>query len=223
MHFFVYRAVHVDPYADNRTIAISAAMHAMRQDSSSSAAANSAGPSGWSVQDWVDLINADGTEFRSSWGGQIGPNARPFLIAYAYLLGKFTAFERLGRFMRPSLARRVFAAGPVDAAVEQLCTVLAAWGYRRDAQKLEPVVCQVLLLNRSPRLEDLSTETLGELRESPAMGGQWGKDLHGVHRAVAALGHTDPPRLGPEARPAAMEGVPSGWAGWIERRYAPRR
>ncbi|MFG2979593.1 tyrosine-type recombinase/integrase [Streptomyces sp. NPDC048331] len=175
---------------------------------------------GWSVQDWVDLINADGAEFRRHWGGQIGPNARPFLIAYAYLLGEFTAFERLGRFMRPSLARRVFGAGPVDAAVGQVCTVLAEWGYRRDAQKLETVVCQVLLLNRSPRLEDLSTEALGELRESPAMGGQWGKDLHGVHRAVAALGHADPPRPSHEAGPAAMEGVPSGWAGWVERWYA---
>ncbi|MEE4543597.1 hypothetical protein V2S66_16650 [Streptomyces sp. V4-01] len=158
---------------------------------------------GWSVQDWADLINTDGAEFRRHWGGQIGPNARPFLIAYAYLLGEFTAFERLGRFMRPSLARRVFGAGPVDIAVEQVCTVLADWGYRRDAQKLETAVCQVLLLNRSPQLEDLSAEALGELRESPAMGGQWGKDLHGVHRAVAALGHAAPPRLGPEAGPAA--------------------
>ncbi|MER6231515.1 tyrosine-type recombinase/integrase [Streptomyces sp. NPDC001616] len=105
----------------------------------------------------------------------------------------------------------------MDIAVEQVCTVLADWGYRRDAQKLETTVCQVLLLNRSPQLEDLSTEALGELRESPAMGGQWGKDLHGVHRAVAALGHAAPPRLGPEAGPAAMEGVPSEWAGWVEQ------
>ncbi|MFI6358639.1 hypothetical protein ACIBJF_39925 [Streptomyces sp. NPDC050743] len=175
---------------------------------------------GWSVQDWADLINADGAEFRRQWGGQIGPNARPFLIAYAYLLGEFTAFERLGRFMRPSLARRVFGTGPVDAAVEQISTVLADWGYRRSAQKLEAAACQVLLLNRSPRLEDLSTEALAELRESPAMGGQWGNDLHGVHRAVAALGHADPPRSGPAAGPAAMEGVPSGGAGWVERWYA---
>ncbi|WP_293988515.1 hypothetical protein [Streptomyces sp.] len=168
----------------------------------------------------MDLINADGAEFRRNWGGQIGPNARAFLIAYAYLLGEFTAFKQLGRFMRPSLARRVFGAGPVDVAVEQVCTVLAGWGYRRDAHKLEAVVCQVLLLNRSPRLEDLSTGALGELRESPAMGGQWVKDLHGVHRVVASLGHVDPPRLGPEAGPVAMEGVASGRAGWVERWYA---
>ncbi len=175
---------------------------------------------GWSVQDWADLINADGTEFRRSWGGQIGPNARPFLIAYAYLLGEFTAFEQIGRFMRPGLARRVFGAGPVDTAVERVCTVLADWGYRRDAQKLEAVICQVLLLNRSPCLEDLSTEALVELRESPAMGGQWGKDLHGVPRAVAALGHADTPTSGHEKGPAAMEGVPGEWAGWVERWYA---
>ncbi|MEE4589600.1 MULTISPECIES: hypothetical protein [Streptomyces violaceusniger group] len=163
---------------------------------------------GWSVQEWVDLINASGAEFRRSWGGQIGPNARPFVIVYAYLLAEFTAFERLGRFMRPTLAHRVFGADRVDDAVQQICKVLADWGYRRDAGRLTPVICQMLLLNRNPLLEDLSTDALATLRVHPAMSGQWGKDLHGVHRAVAALGHADPPPSGHASGPVAMEGVP---------------
>ncbi|MFL4952149.1 hypothetical protein ACJ6WE_33630 [Streptomyces sp. MMS24-I31] len=57
------------------------------------------------------------------------------------------------------------------------------------------VICQ-LLLNRSPLLEDLSTEALAALRVPPAMRGQWGKDLYGLHRAVAALGRADPPPSG---------------------------
>ncbi|MFI9724561.1 hypothetical protein ACIHFE_33880 [Streptomyces sp. NPDC052396] len=28
---------------------------------------------GWSVQDWADLINADGAEFRRQWGGRSAP------------------------------------------------------------------------------------------------------------------------------------------------------
>ncbi|MCM2389721.1 hypothetical protein [Streptomyces albipurpureus] len=164
---------------------------------------------GWSEQDWVDLIDADGAEFRRSWGGQIGPNARPFVIAYAYLLGGFTAFDRLGRFRRSSLAHRVFGAGCVEDAVRHVCKILAEWGYRRDAERLTSVICQVLLLNRSPYLEDLSTDAFATLRVHPAMSGQWGKDLYGLHRAVAALGYAEPPPSGHTSGPAAMEGVPA--------------
>jgi integrase len=176
---------------------------------------------GWSVRDWVELINADGAEFRRFWGGQIGPNARPFLIAYAYLLGDFTAFDRLGRFQRPSLAHRVFGTAAVDDAVRQICTVLADWGYRRGADRLTSAICQILLLNRSPLLEDLSGEALAAIRTAPAMHGQWGNDLHGIHRAVAALGHAElppQPRHGPG--PAAIEGASAAWADWVERWYA---
>ncbi|MEJ8640039.1 hypothetical protein [Streptomyces sp. MS2.AVA.5] len=44
------------------------------------------------------------------------------------------------------------------------------------------MLCQILLLNRGPLLEDLSTDALAALRGHPAMSGQWGKDLHGLHR-----------------------------------------
>ncbi|WP_241672347.1 tyrosine-type recombinase/integrase [Streptomyces sp. IB2014 016-6] len=175
---------------------------------------------GWSADDWVELINTSGADFRRSWGGQIGPNARPFVITLAYLLGEFTAFDRLGRFQRPALASRVFGADPVNDAVRRICKVLADWGYRRDADKLAAVICQMLLLNRSPLLKDLSTEALAALRDHPAMSGQWGKDLYGLHRAVAALGHADPPPSGHEAGPAAMEGVPAPWAASVEHWYA---
>ncbi|TXL83628.1 site-specific integrase [Streptomyces sp. IB2014 016-6] len=142
------------------------------------------------------------------------------MITLAYLLGEFTAFDRLGRFQRPALASRVFGADPVNDAVRRICKVLADWGYRRDADKLAAVICQMLLLNRSPLLKDLSTEALAALRDHPAMSGQWGKDLYGLHRAVAALGHADPPPSGHEAGPAAMEGVPAPWAASVEHWYA---
>jgi hypothetical protein len=46
---------------------------------------------GWSEQDWIDLIDPSGENFRRTWPGQIGPNARPYVLAYAYLLTGFTA------------------------------------------------------------------------------------------------------------------------------------
>jgi integrase len=175
---------------------------------------------GWSDQDWVDLIDTDGADFRRSWGGQIGPNARPFVLVHAYLLGEFTAFDRVGRFMRPSLARRVFGADLVDDAVRRICRVLADWGYRRDAERLASAICQMLLLNRSPLLEDLSTEALAAVRRHPAMDGQWAKDFHGLHRAVAALGHANPPPSGRWRGSVAMTGVPAPWAASVEHWHA---
>jgi hypothetical protein len=63
----------------------------------------------WPAQDWADLIGTGADELRQSWPGQVGSSARPYLLAYAYLLGGFTAFDRVGRFHRQSLASRVLA------------------------------------------------------------------------------------------------------------------
>ncbi|WP_435271419.1 hypothetical protein [Streptomyces sp. 1222.5] len=90
---------------------------------------------GWSDEDWADLINRSGAEFRRLWGGQIGPNARPFLIAFAYLLGGFTAFEQVGRFQRPTLAQRVFGQAAVDDAVGKIIAILGDWGYERGPDR----------------------------------------------------------------------------------------
>ena len=62
---------------------------------------------------------------------------------------------------------------------------------------LRRVLCEVLLLNRSPRLADLSADTLVALRRQPALS-RWNQDsIHAIHRAVAALGYTQPPAPGP--------------------------
>jgi hypothetical protein len=176
----------------------------------------------WSVQDWAGLIGTGAGELRQSWPGQVGSSARPYLLVYAYLLGRFTAFDRVGRFHRRSLAWRVFGKEPVDDAIAQIRDVLAGWGYhRRCEQDLTALVCHVLLLNRSPLLEDLSAEVLTRLRSDPAMGQYFPGDLHGVHRAVAALGLVEPPAPpvygdGPDP----ITGAPDAWTRWVERWHA---
>ncbi|MFE4922309.1 hypothetical protein [Streptomyces sp. NPDC056661] len=94
---------------------------------------------GWSDEDWADLINRSGAEFRRLWGGQIGPNTRPFLIAYAYLIGGFTAFEQIGRFQRPTLARRVFGQAAVDNAVGKILAILGDCGATSAAPTDSPL------------------------------------------------------------------------------------
>ncbi|WPB87857.1 hypothetical protein [Streptomyces malaysiensis] len=67
------------------------------------------------------------------------------MIAYAYLLGGFTAFEQVGRFQRPTLAHRVFGQTAVDDAVGKILAVLGDWGYQRRPERLVSAVCQILL------------------------------------------------------------------------------
>lgn len=85
------------------------------------------------------------------------------------MLDGFTAFERLGRWKRPSLAHRVFGAEAVDDAVRQICAVLAAWGLPPRRRRLTSTICQILLLNRSPLLADLSGEAMAAICDAPAM------------------------------------------------------
>ena len=175
----------------------------------------------WPARDWAGLIGVGNQELRQSHPGQIGSNARPYLIAYACLIGGFTAFDTIGRFHRQSLAWRIFGRELVDDAVRQVQDVLAGWGYQRHGPVLTAAICQLLLLNRSPLLEDLTDETLARLRAEPAMGANRSGDVYGIHRALAALGHAAPPPA-PEytTGPAAIEGAPQEWAEWVERWHA---
>ena len=73
------------------------------------------------------------------------------------------------------------------------------------------------LLNRSPLLRDLSADVLTRLRTDPAMGPRLFLDLHGIHRAVAALGHAEPPPTPKNHCLAGIAGTAAAWAQWIER------
>ena len=82
------------------------------------------------------------------------------------------------------------------------------------------VFSQALLLNRSPRLEDLNTAAFDVLRAHPATDGHQGSMLYALQRVVAALGHCDPPvRTGYNHAPD-IEGADPVWADWIERWHA---
>jgi integrase len=143
------------------------------------------------------------------------------VVAAAYLLGGFDAFHLLGMFNRLHLARLVFGApGVVDDSVRQAGEVLDRWGYRSvltASTRMRGVFGQALLINHSPRLDDLDTRAFVRLREHPATNAHHGEMLFALQRAVAALGHCDPPvRMGREHM-RVIEGAAAEWVGWIER------
>ncbi|MBR7839490.1 tyrosine-type recombinase/integrase [Actinospica durhamensis] len=174
----------------------------------------------WSTQDWVSLIGNNARKFTETAPGWAEGTARSYLIAYAYLISEFTEFAQLGRFQRLPMAWRVFGRALVDEAQQQVADVLRGWGYQIDVgvdSRISPVLCNVLLHNRSPLLKDLTTEAFARMRQHPDMTEHHLGALYGIQRAVAALGHCALPPDPHRGRMPAIEGTASSWAEWVER------
>ena len=126
----------------------------------------------WTSWDWARLAGSGSREFLDSQALPTEKAVRPFLVALAYLLAGFTDFQHLGMFNRLHLAQLVFGTEAVDAATGEATAVLDRWGYRsqvRDGEyKLPGVLGQALLINRSPRLADLTTGAFARLHAHPA-------------------------------------------------------
>ncbi|MFK0181838.1 tyrosine-type recombinase/integrase [Streptomyces xanthochromogenes] len=174
----------------------------------------------WSAEDWLALIGASARQFTANAPGWAEGTARPYLMAYAYLLNDFTEFDRLGSFQRLPLAWRLFGKHLVDEAQQQVALVLRGWGYQVETDvdaRISPVLCQALLLNRSPKLEDLTTEAFDRIRQHPDLPDRYIGALYGIQRAVAELGHCSLPPTPYRGRMPEIEGTSRSWAEWIER------
>ena len=174
---------------------------------------------GWTAETWVRLIGSDRHAFAQPWPNFIDQTVRPYLAAYAYLLCRFSALDRIGPFNRLGLAWRVFGRSTVDAEFERVATILNGWGYRsaHTDPRLRTVLCHALLLNRSPYIDDLTTEALLALRDDPAIIRSGRGQLHAIHRAVAALGHVAPPTMPTRGWRLAVEDAPREWMKWVDR------
>jgi integrase len=183
------------------------------------------GPSywAWTSDEWAELIGARAEEFLAQRTLPTETTVRPFVVALAYVLGGFDGFEQLGTFNRLHLAKLVFGSEVVEAAIAEAAETLDAWGYRIPGlaqHRLRGVLSQALLLNRSPLLEDFSTEAFARLRAHGATSAYQLPILYALQRAVAVLGHCEAPvRAGYNAAPV-IEGADPTWTSWVERWHA---
>ncbi|GAA0838319.1 hypothetical protein ACFQVD_08775 [Streptosporangium amethystogenes subsp. fukuiense] len=134
----------------------------------------------WSAETWFELIAPGHIEFEAAWPGWIDGTIRPYVAAFAYLLGDFTDFHRIGNFNRRSLAWRIFGKNVVEDSVDQVAGTLQGWGYHPTAGavgQFRTVLIQAMLVNRSPLLQDMTSEALERIREDPGLerqrNGQW--------------------------------------------------
>ncbi len=174
----------------------------------------------WSAAHWIDEVLTESQQrFGQVYPGWIDASVRPYLVALAYLLDCFTAFERLGLFNRLALAKRVFGPTLVQQAIEPILTTLQQWGYRADhlGENVPGLVCALLLHNRSPYLADLTAPVIERYRREDVTCPRKAPALYGVHRALAALGWVEPPIEPGGSVPAPVEGVDATWQTWVER------
>jgi integrase len=177
----------------------------------------------WTREEWARLFRPSAESFLAAQVTPTDTTVRPFLVALGYLLGGFDDFHLLGRFNRLHLAQLVFGATVVETSLRTATQTLDGWGYRgalNHQHRLRGGVSQALLINRSPLLEDLDTAAFARLRALPATNEHHGELLFALQRAVAGLGHCDPPVRSGRMHMPVIEGASPEWAGWVERWHA---
>jgi integrase len=178
---------------------------------------------GWAPWEWARLCGTSAGEFLTAQTPPTESTVRPYVVALAYLLGGFSDFHRPGTFNRLHLACLIFGEPAVDESLRRAGEVLDRWGYRDSAgvtHRMRGVFSQALLLNHSPRLDDLDTAAFAALRAHPASDGHQGSMLYALQRVIATLGYCDPPVRPGYNHAAGIEGTDPVWAAWIERWYA---
>jgi integrase len=177
---------------------------------------------GWTESDWIELLCPTQRRFMRRFKPR--GNVRPHLMAVSYLLCDFAAFHAIGTFIRPYFAGKVFGEAIVNAGIKIISDELLRWGYtnRQIAHHVPRALSEAFLVNRSPHLDDLTTEVFIQIRQNH-MPPSINAALVVVSRALVALGLIKEPlkeRFKPNQGlndPRIRNGVPSEWLEWCDR------
>ena len=181
----------------------------------------------WSGEEWLESVCSDPTTFALRYGrscdaGNID-QARRFLPILSYLCHLPPDIDAWLQFFIPyALARRIFGSAAIDDAVEQLMAILRSWGYHPELRdNFKTCVCYLLLRNRSPHLEDLTSELL-EIIAGTCTIPSVQRNLYRVSRALHALGLIEralpyAPGAGYPAASGADGSVSAEWLAFCQR------
>ena len=179
---------------------------------------------GWSETDWSELFtrhrSADECRFSTTYRRIY----RERLMIVSYLLGCVHTTTIFGTYNQALMASRVFGHDLVDAAMNAIQSELTRWGYRSYGMgtKLKNVVCDLLLNNRSPYVQDLTIELI---RERYQQGGStfFTDALIRISRALAQLKITTVSLANLMGERKAQRSaytkdtVADEWIGWVDR------
>ena len=175
----------------------------------------------WTQDEWLETLGPDAHSFEQHFQGK---SCRHGVMAVAYLLCDFSGLLALGQFSQPAFARKVFGREAVDAALERTRHELLRLGFGPTLARLNLpyVLCTALLVNQSPRLEDLTIELLEAVRDASPVAGIR-RNYVAFSRALVSLGIL--PRAlasakrGPEPSEQTIQAVPAVWLEWCQRWY----
>jgi integrase len=175
----------------------------------------------WSAEEWCDVVGVTAESFEAANGlPRRREGLRPHLLDVAYLL---CGFERFGPIWMATafypMARVVFGAEVLDSQIARVDAVLANNGYSSGHESIRhrhQAIAFVLLLNRSPWLDDLSWSALEHAASMASVHAE-SVILHRIAKALVLLriitpgaddATPDPFPLGPS------DGVPEEWYAW---------
>jgi len=168
----------------------------------------------WTTDEWLETIRIPKTQYP----GQ----CFQYLLALGYLTHAVADIHAAGRIQQHSFTRKIFGQLLVDTAVNRVRDVLVQWGHKTDPQTLPNVVCDLLLMGKTPVLEELTLETFEQVRQSQSAG--YVKDaLSVVSRALVGLRILASPLPAPKYPGQGRypisphDDVPEQWAGWCRK------
>ncbi|WP_201791351.1 tyrosine-type recombinase/integrase [Aeromicrobium sp. PE09-221] len=144
------------------------------------------------------------------------------LVALGYLLaGHHRLHHRFPSLKPKDLAAWVFGVGVAQHTLADVLTTLESWGVTAKHESTRQALYDALLCNRSPRLEDLTSDLLYELVQAAPPGRSRRLGLFRLSRVLAHRGIIPVPLIanndmrGPTA--ATWETVPQPWRDYAQR------
>jgi integrase len=176
----------------------------------------------WSRETWVELIGYNAWTFRQ--GHRRSGDLRPQLMAVAYLLTNIADLHLSCHINHCAFARKIFGAAAIEEAVGRVSGELRQWGHGawRVSRHIEPALSAVLLLNRSPHLEDLTLDVLRSVRQQQ-LAAYLKRTFVAISQALTSLNILPKPlerdiRQGERfGNPDAHADVPPEWLAWVQR------
>lgn len=180
---------------------------------------------GWSEEQWTKLIVTSVPQFSQD----SNQDLRRLLLLFAYLVGPQTDFflPLLEGMLPFSLASTLFGKDVMNAAVERVLEALKTWGFEvatdNTRKCLKTTLAEVLLVNRSASVEQVTLELLSTLREK--MIPYKRASLERISKALTYLGIIEGPlpsllamkRIPPEQMDT--DGIAPEWVAWCLRWY----
>lgn len=173
----------------------------------------------WSSSDWVEVI---GTSSRGISDTLLVPRCRNCLLAFSYVIG-FTDLHLCGEAWVRAVAIRVFGEQAIQAATETIQSGVLQLGYADTVltRQIPHVLCRVMLISRSPRIEDITIEDLKQEREN-YVSRRTKSNITALSQVLCTLGIIPEALLGAQLRKynpekKASDGVSPEWYEWCLR------